>query len=62
MEQLTRLAEELLTLRTAELVRRNGPHEAMASRMRGVLLNHLTAGRQGGNWQPNQLSIRQTVL
>jgi hypothetical protein len=39
MKQLTRLAEELPTLQTAEFVRRDGAHEAMTGGARIVLLD-----------------------
>lgn len=48
MQQLTRLAKDLLTLPAAELLRRNGPHEAMADRSRVVLLDQLAARSQRG--------------
>jgi len=56
MEQLTRLAKEPLTLRAAELVRRDGPHETMAGRSRVVLLEQLAAHDQRRNLaaQPTQ--------
>ena len=39
MKQLTRLAEELPTLQTAEFVRRDGAHEAMTGGAWIVLLD-----------------------
>lgn len=48
MEQLTRLAKDLATLRATQLARRDIPHEAMAGRTRIMLLDQLTTGSQGG--------------
>lgn len=56
MKQLSRSAQEQFTLPATELVRRHGPHKAMAGRAGVALLNQLAAlgqGRQLGA-QPSQ--------
>jgi hypothetical protein len=69
MDQLTRLVKDLLALRAAELVRRDGPHEAMASRRRVVLLDSLAAFGQGNQLAaqpsqhpPNRAVVQQAAL
>ena len=56
MKQLTRLAKELPTLRTAELVRCYGPHKPMAGRTWVALLDQLAPLGQGRQLatQPSQ--------
>lgn len=46
MQQLTRAAQQLLTLWAAELLRRHGTHKAMAGRAGMTLLDLLTAPSQ----------------
>jgi len=64
MEQLPRLPKKLFTLRAAELVRSDSPHETMAGRTWVVLLEELTAGRQGGQLlpQPTERSPDRAVV
>ena len=48
MQQLPRALQQLLTLRAAELVRRHGPHEAVAGGAGVMLLDLLAALGQRG--------------
>lgn len=69
MEQLTRLAKNPLALRAAELVRRDGPREAMAGGHRMVLLEQFAACGEGGQLAaqpsehpPNGAVVQQASL
>lgn len=64
MEQLTGGAQSLLALRAAELLRRHGAQEAVAGRTGVVLLDLLTAHRQGGGLrsQPGQKTPDRGVV
>jgi len=53
MKQLTRVPQELFALRAAELVRRDGTDEAMASRTWMVLQNQFSPGGECGQLAPH---------
>ena len=64
MEYLTRLAEQPLPLRAAELLRRDDAHKAMAGRIRATLLDQPTPRGQGRQLasQPGQRSPKGAVV
>ena len=53
MKQLTRLPQELFALRTTELVRRDGAHEAMAGGGGISLLDQLSSGGERSQLAPH---------
>ena len=64
MEQLPRATQQLLTLRTAELLRRHGARKAVAGRGGATPLDQLaTRGQRGGlHSQPSQHAPDRTVV
>ncbi len=64
MQQLPRALQQLFTLRTAELVRRHGPHKAVAGGARALCLNLLAAlGQRGAQRsQPSQHAPDSAVM
>ena len=53
MKQLTRLPQELFALRAAELMRRDGAHEAMAGGGEIALLDQTSSGGESSQLAPH---------
>ena len=53
MKQLTRLPQELFALRAAELMRRDGTHEAMAGGGGIALLDQISSGGESSQLAPH---------